>query len=46
MRAVRWLVVVVLMAWCLPLLGCAKDTVAPASPPTGSPPAKDKDKDK
>jgi hypothetical protein len=47
MRGVRWLVVIVLVAWCLPLLGCSKDTGGPsnASPPS-KPPAKEKEKDK
>jgi hypothetical protein len=46
MRGIRWLLMMVLVAWCVPLLGCgSKDSGGPASPPS-QPAPKDSTKDK
>jgi hypothetical protein len=44
MRGVRWFVVVVLVAFCLPLLGCSKDSSGSSNASPPSQPGKAKDK--
>jgi hypothetical protein len=33
MRGFRWLILIALLAWCVPLLGCTASTSPPAKAP-------------